>query len=339
MIARRTLLAGLASLPVAAMAAPASAGFIKRLSPRLDAIIPPSATVEFLAEGFRWAEGPVWVPQGNYLLFSDPPANIVYRWRPEDGAKPFLSPAGFQGDIPAGVREAGLNGLAIDKEGALVAADSGTRAIVRIDLQSRKRTMLAERFDGKRFNSPNDLCIAPSGIIYFTDPPYGFTDGDASTLREVEQNGLYALFPDGKVALLDGSHHRPNGVAIAPDGRTLYLALSDENRPEVRAYILGADGRPTGQRLFHDFRADLARGLPGLPDGLKVAPSGHVFATGPGGVHILTADGEPIGLIGTGKAVANICFGQDGASLFLTSSDRLARVAMSHAPALYRRSP
>lgn len=330
MIARRTLLAGLASLPVAAMAAPAPAGFVKRLSPRLDAIIPPSATVEFLAEGFRWAEGPVWVPQGDYLLFSDPPANIVYRWRQEDGAKPFLSPAGFQGEIPAGVREAGLNGLSIDKDGALVAADSGTRTIVRIDLQSRERTILAERFEGKRFNSPNDLCIAPSGIIYFTDPPYGFTDGDASALREVAHNGLYALFPDGAVALLDGSHHRPNGVAIAPDGRTLYLALSDERQPEVRAYTLGADGRPTGQRLFHDFRADLAQGLPGLPDGIKVSPSGHVFATGPGGVHILTAEGEPLGLIGTGKAVANICFGQDGTSLFLTSSDRLARIAMDH---------
>lgn len=328
MIARRSLLAGLASLPVAAMAAPAPAGFVKRLSPKLDAILPPSATVEFLAEGFRWAEGPVWVPQGDYLLFSDPPANIVYRWRPEDGAKPFLSPAGFQGAIPAGVREAGLNGLTIDKKGALIAADSGTRAIVRIDLQTRKRTILADRFDGKRFNSPNDLCIAPSGMIYFTDPPYGFTDGDKSALRALPHNGLYMLAPDGKVVLIDDTHHRPNGVAIAPDGLTLYLALSDEKQPEVRAYRLGADGRPTGQRLFQDFCGDLAQGLPGLPDGIKVAPSGHVFATGPGGVHILTPEGEPIGLIGTGKAVANICLGQDGTSLFLTSSDRLARIVM-----------
>lgn len=328
MIARRTLLAGLASLPVAAMAAPAPAGFVKRLSPKLDAILPPSATVEFLAEGFRWAEGPVWVPQGDYLLFSDPPANIVYRWRQGEGAKPFLSPAGFQGVIPVGVREAGLNGLTIDKKGALIAADSGTRAIVHIDLRTRKRTILADRFDGKRFNSPNDLCIAPSGIIYFTDPPYGFTDGDKSALRELPHNGLYMLSPDGKVTLIDDTHRRPNGVAIAPDGRTLYLALSDEKQPEVRAYAIGADGRPTGQRLFHDFSAALAQGQPGLPDGIMVARSGHVFATGPGGVHIFTPEGDALGLIGTGKAVANICFGKDGASLFLTASDRLARVSL-----------
>jgi gluconolactonase len=322
------LLAGLASLPVAAMAAPAPTGFIKRLSPKLDAIISPSATVEFLAEGFRWAEGPVWVSQGDYLLFSDPPANIVYRWRQNEGAKPFLSPAGFQGVIPEGVREAGLNGLTIDKKGALIAADSGTRAIMRIDLQTRKRTILADRFEGKRFNSPNDLCIAPSGFIYFTDPPYGFTDGDKSALRELPHNGLYMLAPDGKVTLIDGTHRRPNGVAIAPDGRTLYLALSDEKQPEVRAYYLGADGRPTGQRLFYDFRAELAQGQPGLPDGIKVAPSGHVFATGPGGVHILTSKGEALGVVGTGKAVANICLGKGGASLFLTSADRLARVSL-----------
>lgn len=330
MIARRTVLAGLASLPVAAMAAPAPApaGFIQRLAPGLDAILPPSAKVEFLAEGFRWAEGPVWAPQGDYLLFSDPPANIVYRWRRGEGATPFLSPSGVQGEIPAGVREAGLNGLTIDKDGALVAADSGTRAIVRIDLQTRKRTILADRFEGQRFHSPNDLCIAPSGMIYFTDPPYGFTDGDQSILRELPQNGLYMLAPDGKVTLLDGSHHRPNGVAIAPDGRTLYLALSDEKRPEVRAYTIGRDGRPTGQRLFHDFRPELAQSQPGLPDGIKVGPGGHVFATGPGGVHILTPEGEALGLVGTGKAVANICFGQGGASLFLTSSDRLAMVPL-----------
>jgi gluconolactonase len=328
MIGRRTVIAGLASLPVAAMAAPAPTGFVKRLNPGLDAIIPPSATVEFLAEGFRWAEGPVWIAQGDYLLFSDPPANIVYRWRKGEGAQPFLSPAGFQGDIPAGVREAGLNGLTTDKDGALIAADSGTRAIVRVDLKSRQRTILADQFDGKRFNSPNDLCIAPSGILYFTDPPYGFTDGDESALRELPYNGLYMRTPDGTVTLIDGSHHRPNGVAIAPDGRTLYLALSDEKQPEVRAYTLGADGRPTGQRLFHDFREGLAQGLPGLPDGIKVGPKGHVFATGPGGVHIFTSEGEALGLVGAGKAVANICFGAGGASLFLTSSDRLARIAL-----------
>jgi gluconolactonase len=329
MIARRTILASLAAMPVAAIAArTADVGSITRLSPALDRIIAPSATVQRLADGFKWAEGPVWMPQGGYLLFTDPPANIVYRWQAGRGAQPWLSPAGLQDTVPAGVREAGLNGLAIDKAGHLIAADSGTRAIVRIDPNTRRRTILADRFEAKRFNSPNDLCIAPSGIIYFTDPSYGFTLGDASPLRELSHNGLYALSPDGKVTLIDGSHRRPNGVALSPDGRTLYLALSDDSQPEVHAYTLDDKGRPTHHRLFHDMREQHAKGMPGLPDGIKVARSGHVFATGPGGVHILTPDGELLGVVSTGKAVANCCFGQNGGSLFLTSSDMLAVVPL-----------
>ena len=311
---------------MAAAARTEAVGSITRLSPALDRIIAPSAFVETLAEGYRWAEGPVWVPQGDFLLFSDPPSNIVYRWKDGHGAQPFLSPSGLQSAIPPGIREAGLNGLAIDKAGHLIAADSGTRAIVRIDLNSTKRTILADRYQSKRFNSPNDLCIAKSGTIFFTDPPYGLAEADASPLRELEHNGLYALTPDGAVILLDGSRRRPNGVSLSPDERTLYLALSDENHPEIYAYTLDASGRPSGQRLFHDMRSQRAKGYPGLPDGIKVAPSGHVFATGPGGVHILTPEGELLGIVGTGKAVANCCFGQNGTRLFLTSSNRLAAV-------------
>ncbi|WP_420144256.1 SMP-30/gluconolactonase/LRE family protein [Sphingobium sp.] len=329
MIGRRMVLASFAAMPVAAMAAQTKAvGSVARLSPALDRIIDPTASVEILASGFRWAEGPVWVAQDQSLLFSDPPANIVYRWRRGENATPFLSPAGLQSAVPPGVREAGLNGLTIDKAGHLIGADSGTRAIVQIDIRSKKRTILADRFDGKRFNSPNDLCIAPSGIIYFTDPPYGFIDGDASSLRELQHNGVYALTPDGNVRLLDGGHHRPNGVALSPDGRTLYLALSDEERPEVRAYRLDGKGKVIDQRLFFDMRNRLAEGLPGLPDGIKVAPDGHVFATGPGGVHILTPKGELLGIVSTGKAIANCCFGENGAILFMTSSDQVAAIRL-----------
>ncbi|WP_257557423.1 SMP-30/gluconolactonase/LRE family protein [Sphingobium sp. CFD-2] len=329
MTSRRMFLAGLASLPVgarlgAAVAAPI--GSIRRLDPELDRIVAPSAAVTVLARGYKWAEGPVWAPRDNCLLFNDPPSNILYRWRPKDGARPFLSPSGLQGPVPPGIREPGLNGLAIDSSGALIAADSGTRAIVRIDLRTRARTILADRFQGKRFNSPNDLCVAPSGMIYFTDPPYGLTDGDMSALRELEHCGLYALGPDGALSLLDGSHRRPNGVAVSPDGRTLYLALSDEQRPEVLAYSLDERGFPTGQRLFHDMRAEQEKGLPGLPDGIKVSRNGHVFATGPGGVHILAPDGRALGLVGTGQSVANCALDAAGRRLFLTSSDMLAVV-------------
>lgn len=330
MIGRRRVLAGLASLPVAGGAAAKASG-VTRIDPALDRIIAPSARVERLAGGFRWAEGPVWAAREQCLFFNDPPSNILYRWRARDGAKPFLSPSGLQTPVPPEIREAGLNGLAIGATGALVAADSGTRAIVRIDIASGQRAILADRYQGKRFNSPNDLCIAASGAIYFTDPTYGLREGDTSPLRELAQCGLYRLTPDGVVTLLDGDHRRPNGVALSPDGRTLYLALSDEAQPEVLAYALDADGLPTQRRLFRDMRPEFARGLPGLPDGIKVDARGHVFATGPGGVHVCAPDGALLGRIDTGKAIANCAIDQEGARLFLTSADQLAVIALRRA--------
>lgn len=332
MIDRRTLIAGAAALPLANAAAraasPAPSPRIDRLDPAFDRIVPPGAAVEFLGQGYRWAEGPIWVPQGDYLLFSDPASNIMFRWTRKDGITPFLSPSGLQTPVPPEIREPGLNGIAVAADGSLVGADSGSRAIVRVDLTTKRRTILADRFEGKRFNSPNDMCIAPSGAIYFTDPPYGLKDADASPLRELDFCGLYRLTPDGVVTAIDRSHRRPNGVAVAPDGRTLYLALSDENQPELLAYTLDDKGLPTGRRVFLDMRKGRAAGDPGLPDGVKVRGDGHVFATGPGGVHVCTAEGKLLGIIRTGKAVANCAIGEGGRTLFMTSSDRLAAVPL-----------
>lgn len=328
---RRTVIGGLATLalPVSALGrAPRTIGSIRRIDPAFDAIVDPSRPIEVLATGYRWAEGPVWVAHGGYLLFSDVPANIAYRWTPSGGATPFLVPSGLAEPIPQGVREAGSNGLAIDGAGRLIMADSGTRAIAAVDLATRRKAILAERFEGKRFNSPNDLAIARSGAIYFTDPPYGLDGGDESPLRELAFNGLYRLTPDGSLTVLDRSHRRPNGVALSPDERTLYLALSDEARPEVLAYALDDHGLPGDLHVFRDMRPEHAAGDPGLPDGIKTDRAGNVYATGPGGVHVCAADGRLLGIIGTGKAVANCAFGEDGRSLFLTSSDTLARVRL-----------
>ncbi|OWK30511.1 SMP-30/gluconolactonase/LRE family protein [Sphingomonas mucosissima] len=329
MIARRSLLAGLAATAFAAQlrAEPVRAG-VTRLDPELDGILDVRAVPEVLGRGYRWAEGPVWVPRGNYLLFSDVPANTVYRWSRARGVERFLHPSGLQGPVPVGVREAGANGLALDASGRLLIADSGTRAVVRVDLATRKRTVLAGRFEGKRFNSVNDLVVATDGAIYFTDPPYGLEGGDASPLREQAVNGVYRRAPDGRITLVDGSHKRPNGIGLSPDGRTLYLSLSDEARPEVLAYALDTAGMPTPSRVFHDMRPHFARGWPGLPDGMDVAPSGYLFATGPGGVHVLAPDGRLLGIVSTGKVVANACIGEGGRSLFLTSSDELCRIGL-----------
>jgi gluconolactonase len=331
MIARRALLAGLAATAVAGRAAAAIAAGVTRLDPALDDFVDAQAPVEVLGRGYRWAEGPVWLPRERALLFSDVPGNVVHRWTAAAGVKTYLSPSGLQGPVPPGLREAGANGLALDRDGRLLIADSGTRAIVRLDLRTRQRTVLAARYAGKRFNSPNDLVVAASGTIYFTDPTYGLEGGDASPLREQGRNGVYRLTPDGVVTLIEGEFRYPNGIALSPDGRTLYLALSDETRPEVLAYDLGRDGMPTARRVFCDMRADAARGLPGLPDGMDVDASGRVLATGPGGVHVLAADGRRLGVIATGKAVANCCVGEGGGSLFMTSSDTLARVRLKHA--------
>ncbi len=333
-LSRRQILAAAAALPlVAAAPAPAPApaprrvGGIERLDPGLDAIIDPAAPVEVLGEGYRWAEGPVWVRRKGWLLFNDVPGNTMWRWRPGKGVDLFMRPSGLAGPVPDAFNEAGANGLAIDPAGRLVMADSGNRAVARVDLDTKRKTILVDRYQGKRFNSPNTVVVARNGAIYFTDPPYGLKDPDHAPLRELDFQGLYRRDPDGKVTLLDGTHYRPNGIALSPDERTLYLALSDEARPELLAYPLDAKGNVGRARLFHDTRAQHAAGRPGLPDGVVTDQAGRVFATGPGGVHVLAPDGRLLGIIATGQTIANCCFGgADGSTLFMTSHDMLACV-------------
>ena len=302
-------------------------GGVRRLDPRLDALVDPAAAVEVLGEGYRWAEGPVWVRQKGWLLFADVPGNTVWRWRDGAGLDVFLRPSGLAGPVPDTFNEAGLNGMAMDAAGRLIAADSGNRAVVRIDLATRRKTILTDRYDGRRYNSPNTVAVARSGSIYFTDPPYGLKNPDTSPLRELAYQGLFRRDPDGHVHLLDRSQRRPNGLGLSPDGRTLYLALSDETTPSILAYPLDARGDVGAPRLFRDMRAEQAAGGAGLPDGIAVDRAGTLFATGPGGVHVLTPAGDLLGIIATGKAVANCCFGgTDGRTLYITSHDMLARV-------------
>jgi gluconolactonase len=329
-VSRRACLAGMAALPfMPGLAHAGTVGSITRLDPGLDAVVDVGTPIEVLATGYKWAEGPVWVKDGGYLLFNDVPSNICYCWKPGAGAKPFLSPSGLAGAIPKGIREAGANGLAIDGKGRLIMADSGTRCIAAVDLKTRKKTILADKYDGKRFNSCNDVAVHRNGTVYFTDPPYGLSEGDTSPLKELPFNGVYRLDPQGQVNLVADDLSRPNGVALAPGHGRLYVAMSDEKRPHILAYDLDIDGGAMDEgRVFHDFGPELAKKLPGLPDGLKVDTAGRIFASGPGGVYVLSPEGKKLGLIATGKAIANCAFGEDGRTLFLTSSDMLARVKL-----------
>lgn len=299
---------------------------ITRLSPRLDRIVDVDAPIETIASGIKWAEGPVWVPHGRYLLFSDPPANIMRRWSRADGVTVFLNPADAVAPDPATVREGGSNGLALDHAGNLLIAGSGSRAVVRLDLKTKRRTVLADRYQGKRFNSVNDLCVAADGAVYFTDPPYGLVGGDRSPLKEQPHNGVYRWTPDGAVSLIDGTLTFPNGVALSPDGHTLFVSVSDEQEPRIYAYTLDRRGMPTERRVWLDAKAMLGKDAPGLPDGMKIGRDGTHFNSVPGGMMLLTPDAEPLGLISAGAPIANCCFGEDGRTVFLTANDRVLRL-------------
>jgi gluconolactonase len=301
-------------------------GRIERLSPRFDYLVDPAAPIEKLGEGYRWAEGPVWVRRGAYLLFSDVPANRMYRWSATAGVSVFLDPSGLAGPVPAALREAGSNGLIPGPGNSILMADSGSRAIARLDLATRRKTLLATSFRGRRFNSPNDLVLARSGQIYFTDPPYGLAGLDESPLKEQPVNGVYRLDPTGRVTLIDGNLSFPNGILLSPDGRTLYVANSDPRRAIWVAYQLDARGNVASRRVLADVTAEVARERPGLPDGMAIDARGNVFASAPGGILVMTPDGTRLGRIETGQPIANCTFGDDGRTLYLASNNMIARL-------------
>jgi gluconolactonase len=302
-------------------------GAIERLDSRLDAIIPADATIDVLAMGFAWSEGPVWVPDAGHLLFSDIPNNRVHRWHDKEGLSIFMEPAGFTGPNEYG-KERGSNGLGIDAEGRILFCEHGDRRISRLDVDGGKRT-LADAYQGKRFNSPNDLAVHSSGAIYFTDPPYGLPQGANDPRRELDFCGVYRLGTDGEVTLLSDTMTRPNGIGFSPDEKTLYVAQSDPAEPIWRAFAVADDGTLDEGRVFFD-ASSLAKGRQGLPDGLVVAPDGTIFATGPGGVLVFTADGDHLGTLLTGQATANCTLGDAGRSLYITADALLCRVRLAN---------
>lgn len=302
-------------------------GRIERIDPAFDALVPRDARIETLAEGFAWTEGPVWRKSGGYLLFSDIPNNTINRWKEGQGITVFMRPAGYSGPTPLG-RELGTNGLTFDAQDKLVMADHGNRQIARLNDSIFTRTTLADRYDGKRLNSPNDLVFHPNGDLYFTDPPYGLDGTNNSKAKELPFNGVYRLKPNGELTLLTKDISFPNGIAVSPDGRTLYVAVSDGRKPLWMAYDIQPDGTIARARVFFDAAALVAERRIGAPDGMKVDRNGNLFATGPGGVLVFSPDGKHLGTIMTGERTANVAFGDDGSTLYMTADHKLMRIRL-----------
>lgn len=313
-----------AAEPIRSFKAPyETLGEIERLDPALDALLFPNARMEKLAEGFNWSEGPVWMRNERQLVFSDVPENIAYRWREGHGVDTFLNPSGFTGDAYDG-RERGSNGLALDLEARLLLCQHGDRRIARLNPDGKTFTTIADRFEGKRFNSPNDLIRDRRGNIYFTDPPYGMGPG---TSVELGYHGVFRIATDGKVTLVSKELERPNGIALSPDERTLYVANSHGPRPIIMAFDLAADGTAGPGRVFFDASALRDAGRRGALDGMAVDSEGNLWATGPGGVLVIDPRGKHLGSLLTGQATANCAFGDDGRTLYITADMFLVRIA------------
>ncbi len=299
-------------------------GKIERVDPHFDELIPRDAVLEKLAEGFAWSEGPVWIKEGGFLLFSDIPNNSIMKWKEGEGITLFLKPAGYTGQEPRG-GESGTNGLLVDREGRLVMCQHGDRRIVRVEKDGRWTT-LVDRYQGQRLNSPNDATFKSNGDLYFTDPPYGLPKGPDDPAREIKFCGVFCASPSGEVRLLTDKMTRPNGIGFSPDEKTLYVAQSDPEKAVWMAFDVKEDGTLGPGRVFFDATAWVKNKLPGLPDGLKVDKKGNLFATGPGGVSVFAPDGVFLGRINTGVPTANCRFGDDGSVLYVTANQWLCRI-------------
>ena len=303
-------------------------GTIDRYDPAMDALVPRGARIEKIADGFAWAEGPVWRAKDSSLVFSDVVRNTIYRWREGQGISVFLRPSGYTGPNPPG-RELGSNGLTVDRQGALVMADHGNRQVARLDETRFVKTTLADRYQNKRLNSPNDVVYRSNGDLFFTDPPFGLRGLNRDPAKELTHNGVYRVSPNGDVTLLTVDLQFPNGIAFSPDEKILYVSNADAANPIWMAYDLDARGELTNGRVFFDAARFVREGRRGVPDGMRVDRAGNVFAAGPGAVYVLSPTGKLLGSITTGQPTANCAFGDDGSTLYITSNDQLLRVRLT----------
>ncbi len=299
----------------------AGAGTLLRIDPAMDALVPANARIEKLSGGFAFTEGPVWHRRFGHLMFSDLRSNAIHIWDDAEGLSTFMQPV-FEGEIETS--SVGSNGLNIDSQGRLILMEHGNRRVSR--MENGNTVVLADNYQGKRLNSPNDSAYRSDGWLYFTDPPYGLAGLEDDPARELDFNGIYRLSPDGELELLESGQTRPNGIAFSPDERTLYVANSDAENKVWMAYVVRDDGTLGTGRVFFDIND---QNETGAADGLKVDVDGNLFATGPGGVWIFDANGKHLGTIKPNEVPANVAWGDDGRTLYMTARSGLYRIRLS----------
>lgn len=307
-----------------------SMGTIERLDSALNDIISPDASAEVIAEGFEWSEGPLWIEKHNMLLFSDVPANTVYKWTEEKGKEIYLKPSGFSGTASES-KEPGSNGLILDPDGNLVLCQHGNRQMARMDAPldkpDAKYITIADKYKGKRFSSPNDAVYNSAGELFFTDPPYGLpAQNDSDPAKEISFNGVYKVKKNGEVILLTDSISRPNGIAFLPGEKKLIVACSDPDKPNWYVFDITGDSATNG-KIFYS-AAGYDKSLKGLPDGFKVDKQGNVFATGPGGVWIFNSEGKPLGKIKLDESSSNVALSPDEKTIYITNDMYVLRLKM-----------
>lgn len=307
-----------------------TAGTVERLDPQLDELISTTAKIEVLTgEEFLWSEGPLWVEELDAVIFSDVPQNKIFQWDEREGLKLYLTPAGTNGQ-DVSPNESGSNGLTMNPQRQLVLAQHGNRQVSVMDAglsqPEAKFTSIAGAFGGKKLNSPNDVIYDSKGNLYFTDPPYGLNGQDESSDKEQDINGVYKVDTEGNITLLTDQLTRPNGLALSPDEKTLYVANSDPERAIWMAYEMSEEG-VTSEKLFFD-ATSMVPEKKGLPDGLKVDDKGYIYATGPGGVLVFDPTGKHLGTVNTDQATANCAFNADKSALYMTAHKYLMRIKL-----------
>ena len=302
-------------------------GTVERIDSALDSIVSADAKIEIIGEGYEWSEGPLWVGGHNMLLFSDVPKNIIYKWTQEKGVETYLTPSGFTGDSTES-KEPGSNGLLFDDEGGLVLCQHGDRRLAvmnsPIDAPQADFTTIADRFNGKRFSSPNDG-VFYNYSFYFTDPPYGLPKQAEDPTKEIPFNGVYMVPAEGDIKVIVDSLTRPNGLAFLPDRKTLIVANSDPDKAIWYAFDLTENDSVTNARVFYD-ATENTKTEKGLPDGLKIDRKGNIFATGPGGVWIFNSTGKLLGKIKITEATSNCALADDEKTLYVTADMYVLRI-------------